>query len=168
MSSPGEVVAEAFALAAAPDLAPRYNIAPTQEAAVVRGGEAKTRELAMLRWGLIPAWSKDPGIGNRLINARAESAADKPAFRAALRHRRCLVVADGFYEWRRLAGRKQPYLVRFRDRRPFGFAGLWERWRAPEGGTIESFASLTADVVPVSLRVNSPANDDPGLLEPAG
>ena len=90
------------------------------------------RELAFLRWGLVPSWAQDPAIGNRLINARAETAAQKPAFRAAMRRRRCLVVADGFYEWQRTGARKQPYFIHMRDDRPFAFAGLWESWEGAD------------------------------------
>ena len=125
-------------------LRPRYNIAPTQEIAAVRltaGGAG--RELALLRWGLIPAWARDPGIGVRLINARAETAAEKPSFRAAFRRRRCLIVADGFYEWQKRPGGKRPYYVRLRGGRLFAFAGLWERWTGPDGGVIESCTLLT-------------------------
>jgi putative SOS response-associated peptidase YedK len=116
-----------------PPLAPRFNIAPTQPVAAVRlAPESGQRQLAFLKWGLVPAWAKDPAIGNRLINARAESVAEKPAFRAAFRRRRCLVVADGFYEWQRSGGRKQPYFIRLRDDRPFAFAGLWESWEGKD------------------------------------
>jgi putative SOS response-associated peptidase YedK len=99
----------------------------------------------MVRWGLIPFWAKDVKIGNRLINARAESVSVKPAFRAAWKQRRCLVPADAFYEWRRLEKRKQPYMVMLRDRGPFAFAGLWERWEAPDGERIESCTIITTD-----------------------
>lgn len=126
------------------NLQPRYNVAPGQEVAVVRAAEPGRRSggrLSMLRWGLIPAWAKDPAIGNRLINARSETVAEKPAFRAAYRRRRCLVPADGFYEWQRIpprtairgSGTRQPWLFGLRDGSSFAFAGLWERWSAPEG-----------------------------------
>ncbi len=132
LSSPGEVVAEVFDLVDVPEVLPRYNLAPTQEAAVVRvPAPGAPRQLARLRWGLIPAWAKDPAIGNRMINARAESAGEKPAYRDSFRRRRCLVPADGFYEWKRVGKGKQPYLIRRRDRRPFAFAGLWSAWHAP-------------------------------------
>lgn len=124
------------------DASPRYNIAPTQSVPVVRASEAE-RHFAELRWGLIPLWAKDRAIGNRLINARAETVADKPAFRAAFRQRRCLVLADGFYEWRREGNRKQPYYFRRPHGEPFAFAGLWERWHSPEGELIETCALIT-------------------------
>jgi putative SOS response-associated peptidase YedK len=126
-----------------PKLTPRYNIAPTQDVAAVRAGVEGGRVLVELRWGLIPSWAKDRSIGSRMINARAETVADKPAFRAALRSRRCLVLADGFYEWQRLGARKQPYFIGLRNGGPFAFAGLWERW-APNGSEpIESCTILT-------------------------
>lgn len=110
------------------ELGPRYNIAPTQAVAVV-ANEAP-RKLALMQWGLIPSWAKDPKIGNSLINARGETVAEKPAFRAALKKRRCLILADGFYEWRQgEAKAKQPYFIQLKDGRPFAFAGLWEAWK---------------------------------------
>ena len=100
-----------------------------------------------LRWGLVPYWADDPSIGNRLINARSETAHEKPAFRDAFRRRRCLVLTDGFYEWREEGGRKQPYWVHLPERRPFTFAGLWERWLPDDGDPIHSFTILTTDAV---------------------
>ncbi|WP_373049262.1 SOS response-associated peptidase [Vulgatibacter sp.] len=150
----------AFALASQVRLEPRYNIAPTQPVPAVRLGPGG-RELAELRWGLIPRWADDSKIGHRLINARAESVAEKPAFRDAFRHRRCVVPATGFYEWRKEGKRKLPYLVRRRDGAVFGIAGLWERWRGPTG-PVESCTLLTRpaagpvaqlhDRMPVALR----------------
>ncbi|MEW6613751.1 MAG: SOS response-associated peptidase, partial [Pseudomonadota bacterium] len=130
LSSRPEALQLLFELEALPPLAPRYNIAPTQAVPVVRQHGAG-REMTLMRWGLIPSWAKDPGIGARLINARAEGAADKPAFRAAFRRRRCLIPADGFYEWRNQNGRKQPFYFRREDGTPFAFAGLWEHWHGP-------------------------------------
>jgi putative SOS response-associated peptidase YedK len=145
LRSSGEAVAEAFDLPDVPDLLPRFNIAPSQTVAVVRQpAEAKSRELASLHWGLIPAWADDPSIGNRLANARSETAATKPSFRSAFRSRRCLVVADGFYEWQKSNGRKQPYFVGLPSDRPFGLAGLWERWEK-HGEPVESCTILTTD-----------------------
>jgi len=129
LRAPASTVADQFKLLEVQPLEPRFNIAPTQLVAAVRlAVESDQRQFVWLTWGLVPAWAKDPAIGNRLINARAESVAEKPAFRAAFRRRRCLVVADGFYEWQRSGGRKQPYFIRLRDDRPFAFAGLWECW----------------------------------------
>jgi putative SOS response-associated peptidase YedK len=144
LSTPADLVAELFELETTPELAPRYNIAPSQEAAVVRKS-ADGRRLDLLRWGLIPFWAKDAKIGYRTINARSETAAAKPAFRAAFRRRRCLVVADGFYEWARRGDSKQPYHFRLAGSGPMAFAGLWESWNDPEGGPLESFTILTTE-----------------------
>lgn len=179
---PAVSLAEGFGLGEVPSLSPRYNIAPSQEVAAVRipaGGGA--RELAMMRWGLIPSWAKDPSIGNRMINARAETVAEKPAFRTAIRRRRCLVPADGFYEWKRTNGRKQPFYIRMRGGRAFAFAGLWDSWEGPEDGIVLSCAILTTgpnellrpihDRMPVIVSPReyelwlSPEVRDPHLLE---
>ena len=117
------------------NLRPRYNVAPSQDVAAVRAAEGG-RSLAMLRWGLIPAWARDPAIGHKLINARSETAAEKPSFRSAFRHRRCLIPADGFYEWQRRGGTRQPWLFGLRDAAPMIFAGLWERWTVPAGAAL--------------------------------
>ncbi|MEH2331811.1 SOS response-associated peptidase [Nostoc sp.] len=132
-------LSEVFHIESVPDLAAEYNIAPTQMVAtVLQNPESEKREFKHLHWGLIPSWAKDAGMGAKLINARAETVAEKPAFRSAFKHRRCLVLADGFYEWQRQQGKKQPFYFRLQDGQPFGFAGLWERWRClrqPEAGT---------------------------------
>ncbi len=142
----GERLAEAFGLSEVPSLFPRYNIAPTQAVPVIRVLRAnpatKGRELVPLRWGLIPSWADDPAIGNRLINARSETVADKPSFRGAFRNRRCLIPADGFYEWKKAGKAKQPVYVQRRNGMPFAFAGLWEQWER-EGEVIESCAVIT-------------------------
>jgi len=211
LATPGEVIAELFSLPAVPDLSPRYNIAPTQDVAIVRNRASGEREWAAVHWGLIPSWAKDPGIGARMINARAETIAEKPAFRSAFRARRCLIPADGFFEWRKLEGRKQPYYITWRGGKPFAFAGLWETWRGGDAPAKESCTILTTspnevlvslhdrmpvilsprdhaawldgatereallallapcpseevEAYPVSLRVNSPRNDDPGCI----
>ena len=119
----------------------RYNIAPTQEVLTVVGGEE--RRGGYMRWGLIPHWAKDPKIGSRMINARAETVAEKPSFRNALRRRRCLVLADGFYEWRRVGKTKTPMRIVMRSGEPFAFAGLWETWKDPEGTVIPSCTIIT-------------------------
>lgn len=139
------LLAEHFHLAAVPaDLSAHYNIAPSQDVPIVRRVEGLGRRLDRVRWGLVPGWAKDLSAGNRMINARAETLAERPAFRAAFRHRRCLVAADGFYEWKRLDGSKQPYWIGLQDRRPLAFAGLWEHWDAPDGsGTVESCTIIT-------------------------
>jgi putative SOS response-associated peptidase YedK len=133
LASPTERLAEEFGVdASSIELAPNYNVAPTQKVAAVleEGGQ---RRLEVLRWGLIPPWADDPGIGSRMINARSETAPGKPSFRRAFRERRCLIPADGFYEWQRTNGAKQPYYIHMEDGRPFAFAGLWESWSKGEG-----------------------------------
>lgn len=138
----GEQLAAQFQLAASPDLTARYNIAPSQPVAIIRA-EADRRWLALVRWGLIPAWAKDTTLGARMINARAETVAEKPAFRTALRQRRCLIPADGFYEWQAQADGKQPYYIRLAEGGAFALAGLWERWQTPDGDWLESCTILT-------------------------
>ncbi len=122
---------------------PRYNIAPTQPVAVIPNTGDNT--LSMYKWGLIPSWSKDPAIGDRMINARAESLAEKPSFRNAYRRRRCLVLADGFFEWQQnpASKSKQPMYIRLKGSQPFAFAGLWELWHSPDGSEIRSCTIIT-------------------------
>jgi putative SOS response-associated peptidase YedK len=147
VTTPGEVLAELFELDEKPHLSPRYNVAPTQEVAIVRARPPERgagRELAMVRWGLVPFWAKERSIGNRLINARAESISQKPSFRDSFKKRRCLIPADGFYEWQKTDGRKQPWLVRLRGGEPFAFAGLWSAWKDRESdATLESCTIVT-------------------------
>lgn len=136
---------EALELNAIPvDWAPRYNVAPTQ--AVLAVTDATAREASWMRWGLVPSWAKDLSIGSRLINARAETLAEKPSFRAAFARRRCLIPANGFYEWQKPKsgrGLSQPYFLSLRDGKPFAFAGLWELWRSPEGEEVRSCTIIT-------------------------
>jgi putative SOS response-associated peptidase YedK len=134
-----------------PNLPPRYNVAPTQQVPIVRlAGNDGAREIAQVRWGLIPFWAKDAAIGSKMINARAEGIAEKPAFRAALKSRRCLVLADGFYEWQATPGRKVPWRITLKDGEPFAFAGLWERWeKAPDGVPVESCTIVTTSANPL-------------------
>ncbi|QLE40361.1 SOS response-associated peptidase [Nostoc sp. C052] len=137
-------LSQVFHVESVPDLAAEYNIAPTQMVAtVLQNPESEKREFKQLYWGLIPSWAKDAGIGAKLINARAETVAEKPSFRSAFKHRRCLVLADGFYEWQRQQGKKQPFYFRLQDGQPFGFAGLWERWKTPANEEIISCTILT-------------------------
>jgi putative SOS response-associated peptidase YedK len=192
---------------------PRYNVAPSQPIPIVK--DPNTRAVELYKWGLVPFWSKDIAIGNRLINARAETAAEKPAFRAAYKYRRCLILADGFYEWKKepQSKAKTPYLFKLKDDGPFTFAGLYEHWEPPVGGELHTCTILTcapnalvgevhsrmpvmldaearwrwldpnadkktlqsllvpypADEMkgfPVSAAVNSPANDNPEVVEP--
>ena len=127
-------------------LRPRYNIAPTQPIAAVRiSRDTKRRELTHFHWGLIPSWAKDPTIGSRMINARSETAAEKPSFRSAVKYRRCLVPADGFYEWQKQPGTKTkiPMYIHMKDRSPFAFAGLWDNWQSKDGSEIRSCTIIT-------------------------
>ncbi len=133
VSNPGEILPELVRGGSYPETAARYNVAPTQPAPVVVAGEDGSRRVVVMRWGLVPYWAEDPEIGNRMINARSETAAEKPAFRDSFKRRRCLVAADGFYEWQKVPGGKQPFLLRLTGGAPFGFAGLWDRWHGPRG-----------------------------------
>lgn len=181
--SPAEAVRRTFALDDLPELEPRYNIAPTQSVPAIRAGEGGGRTLAMLHWGLVPKWAKERAVGNRMINARAETIAEKPAYRDAFRKRRCLVAADGWYEWQSAPGGKKPWFIRLRDGGPIGFAGLWERWKDPaDGSLLESCTIVTTDAsasirkihdrMPVVLperewdRWLDPAYSDAGMLAP--
>jgi putative SOS response-associated peptidase YedK len=139
------VLAEVFELDHVPEHEPRYNIAPTQEVPIVRRGRDGGREPCPARWGLIPSWAKDAKIGARMINARSETAASKPSFRAAVKRRRCLIPADGFYEWQKVGSGKQPHFIRFADERVFALAGLWEVWRPQEDQTVTSCTILTTE-----------------------
>ncbi len=140
--SGGRELTERFRLAGEPAVVQRYNIAPTQAVAVIRTSD-QGRRLEMLRWGLIPSWAKDEKIASRLVNARVETAADKPAFRSAFRKRRCLIPADGFYEWKTERRQKQPLLIRLHHAGPFAFAGLWESWHGTDGAALETCTILT-------------------------
>jgi putative SOS response-associated peptidase YedK len=157
-----EAIRQLFGYPERPNFPPRYNVAPTQPIPIVRlvNGE---RHFALVRWGLIPGWVKDPKAFSLLINARGESLNDKPAFRNAMRYRRCLIPADGFYEWE--VKSKRPYHVRLKGGGPFAFAGLWESWTGPNGEETESAAIVTTDANN-SLR---PIHDRmPVMLEPEG
>jgi putative SOS response-associated peptidase YedK len=161
MFSSGDELARLLGVVAAdvPDLTPRYNIAPTQPVAAVRLAEDGRRAFVLLRWGLIPSWAREPGVGHSLINGRSETVAEKPAFRAAFKARRCLIPASGFYEWQATGEKhKQPFHIRMRDGKPFAFAGLWERWHGESGSEpVETCAILTtaanAVVRPVHQRM---------------
>lgn len=207
----------AFPWVAVPgEMTPRYNIAPTQPVAVIPN-DGQNR-LDFFVWGLIPFWAKDPKIGSRMINARSETLAEKPSFKNAYRRRRCLVLADGFYEWHKAPGQraKTPYYIQMESREPFAFGGLWETWHNGDGSEIKSCTIITTEpnalvsrvhnrmpvvlaaeayqdwldpeerepeslndllgpfpaeemtAYPVSTLVNSPANDVPEVIEPAG
>ena len=169
LTSPVDALIAEFGLAGADEsLHPNFNVAPTQEVAAVVA-ENGSRRLEMFRWGLVPSWAKDPEIGARMINARAETAPEKPSFRSAFRRRRCLIPADGFYEWRREEGGKQPFYIRMNDGRPFAFAGLWESWN---DGEIRSCTILTTSAndlvgeVHERMPVILPAEERDAWLDP--
>ncbi len=135
-----------FAVEAGPEWAPRYNVAPTQMAPIVRmRPDGGPRELVPLRWGLVPSWAKEVSIGNRMINARAETVATKPSFRSALRRRRCLVPTDGYFEWKKTPHGKQPYYIRLQAETPFAMAGLWEHWHAGQSDALQTFTVITTE-----------------------
>ncbi len=163
--SPSEATAAVFGVTSSIAVEPRYNIAPTQYIAAIREVENEGRELIMLRWGLVPFWAKDPAIGNRMINARAETVAEKPAYRAAFRKRRCLVLADGFYEWKKEAGGKTPYLISLASGSPFALAGLWETWSSKD--TDESIQSATLITTAANDFMATIHHRMPVILEPA-
>jgi putative SOS response-associated peptidase YedK len=166
ITTPVEALRRLFCLAGpAPNLAARYNVAPCQDVPVVRAAGDGARSLAMLRWGLVPSWAKDAGIGNRLINARLETVHEKPSFRAAAVARRCILPADGFYEWKKEGKAKQPYRICLEDGAPFGFAGLWERWRDPAGSVMETCAILTTEANEALRAIH---HRMPVILDPAG
>ncbi|HZP76637.1 MAG TPA: SOS response-associated peptidase [Pseudolabrys sp.] len=164
-SSP-DVIRAMLGYAEQPNFPPRFNIAPTQPIALARLFEGR-RQFALARWGLIPAWVKDPRDFSLLINARGETVNDKPAFNAAMRYRRCLIPADGFYEWQRMGGRSRPFFVRRRDRAPFAFAGLWENWMGPNGEEVETAAIVTtrANATLASIHDRMPVIIPPGSFD---
>ena len=125
--------------------APRFNIAPTQPVLVIPNDDQNTADFFV--WGLIPMWAKDPAIGNKLINARGETLEEKPAFRSSLKYKRCLILADGFYEWKGAEGKKvkTPFFIHMKDRKPFAFAGLWDSWNSPDGALIKSCTIITTE-----------------------
>ncbi len=139
-------VARAFGVDPNPALqtSPRYNIAPTQDIVVVLRDEEKAH-LDMMRWGLIPAWAKDESVGSRMINARAETLAEKPSFKRLLQSRRCLIVSDGFYEWKQEHGSKTPMYITLKEKDPFAFAGLWDAWKSPDGQVIRTCTIVTTE-----------------------
>ena len=177
--SPSEATAALFGVENSLPVAERYNIAPSQFIAAIRNDEQGAAELTMLRWGLVPFWAKDPAIGNRMINARAETVGEKPSFRDAYRKRRCLILADGFYEWQKGADGKTPYFISLADGQPFAFAGIWEHWKSKESDeSLQTAAIITTAAnefmstlhhrMPVVLRPDLAATwlgGDPDCLE---
>jgi putative SOS response-associated peptidase YedK len=164
LTSPPEAVRSYFETVNEPEFPPRYNIAPTQPVLIVRHDAKRRRELALVRWGLLPSWVKDPHGFSTLINARSEGAAEKPAFRGGMRHRRCLVPADAFYEWTGTRGRRRPHLLRLRSGGPFAMAGIWEHWLGADGSELETMAILT---VPSNRPVSALHDRMPALLPPS-
>ena len=143
---------------------PRYNIAPSQQALAILQGKDGQRQGHMLRWGLIPFWAKEPGIGSKMINARAETLAQRPSFRQAFRERRCVIPASGFYEWQARNGKKQPFYFRLRSKLPLSLAGLWEEWLSPQG-PLRTFAIITTEA---NATVGSVHKRMPVILSPEG
>lgn len=142
LTADGTQLQLAFDLNAAPEPhAPRFNIAPSQPIAVITNDNP--HDLTFFKWGLVPSWAKDPGMGNKMINARSETAFEKPAFRSAFKRRRCLIPADGFFEWQKRAGGKVPMFIHMDDYSLFAFAGLWEVWHSPDGGELRTATILT-------------------------
>ena len=161
--SPHEAIARLFGVAGTPLVEPRWNIAPTRFVATVRADAEGHRTLAMLYWGLVPSWARERSIGQRMNNARGETLAEKPSFRNAWRRRRCLVLADGWYEWQRVGSIKQPYFFHFADAEPFGMAGLWESWRDPDSGEpLESCCIVTT----AARGVAAPVHDRMPVIVP--
>jgi putative SOS response-associated peptidase YedK len=162
LTSAPEVLRALFRYAEQPNFPPRYNVAPTQPIPIVRVNDGK-REFVLMRWGLLPSWVKDPKTFSLLINARGESAAEKPAFRAAMKRRRCLIPADGFYEWQAGGARKQPYFIHAKSGAPLAFAGLWETWTGPNGEELDTAAIVTTS----ANRTLQPIHDRmPVILAP--
>ena len=167
-------IALAFGLAHPPSVRPRYNVAPMQEVPIVRVSASGSREFVAVRWGLVPRWAKDPAIGSKMINARGETVATKPSFRTAFRRHRCLIPANGFYEWMPAAdGRKQPVLIAMKDGSVFAFAGLYERWLTGDGEPLDSCTILTTDANDLLRAVHDrmpvivPADQYARWLDPA-
>lgn len=181
LTTPVEGIRRLFGFSQIPNLPARYNIAPTQAVLTVRAakpgsaaasggvpeGQVGARDAFLARWGLIPSWAKDPSIGAKMINARADTITEKPSFRAAFRRRRCLIPADSFYEWKTLDSGKQAYRITFADGEPFAFAALWEDWQGADGSEIESCTIVTTEAVPAIADVHHrmPVILDPDAFE---
>jgi putative SOS response-associated peptidase YedK len=182
-ASPSRAYAELFGLADTEvELPPRYNVAPSQAVLAARVEPSQRTRLVPLRWGLVPGWSKGPDPRYSMINARAETVHEKPAYRSAFKYRRCLIPSEGFYEWRSESGRKQPWFIHRRDHRPFAMAGLWEHWQDPAGNELESCTILVTEANPLIAPIHDrmpvildptdwdawvdPLNQDPSVLRP--
>ena len=156
-----DTVAKTFGVPATLETSPRYNIAPTQDVVSILHNGAD--HLAWLRWGLIPSWAKDESVGSRMINARAETLAEKPSFKGLLRSKRCLIVADGFFEWRQENGFKTPMYITLKSGEPFAFAGLWDLWKSPDGQQIRTCTIITTEPNEVVALIH---NRMPAILLP--
>jgi len=153
-ADPLEIIAEQFGIEVIDlDLSPRYNVAPGQQVAVIINEE--TREIVDLKWGLVPFWAKDPSIGNRMINARAETVLEKPSYKNAMKKRRCLIPASGFYEWKKDGKVKAPYYFRHNNGKPFGLAGLWETWKDPDGNELKTFTIITTESNELAAQIHN-------------
>lgn len=162
--SPAEATAALFGATSQVTPAARFNIAPSQDIAAIRRDENRLASLTMVRWGLVPFWAKEPSIGNRMINARAETVAEKPSFRTAYRKRRCLIPADGFYEWHTSEGRKTPWFISLENGKTFAFAGLWESWQDKDTGqTLDTAAIITCEANQFMSRLH---HRMPVIMEP--
>ncbi|MAO93503.1 MAG: DUF159 family protein [Rhodospirillales bacterium] len=166
LTTPVDGIRKLFGFSQIPNLPARYNIAPTQAVLAVRRDD-QGRSAFMARWGLIPSWSKDPSIGAKMINARAETVQEKPSFKTAFRRRRCLIPADAFYEWKTIGGAKQPFRIAFEDATVFAFAGLWERWQGADGSDVETCSIVTteANATLADLHHRMPVILDSDLFE---
>ncbi|GMU50842.1 MAG: DUF159 family protein [Candidatus Desulfobacillus denitrificans] len=164
LKAPPADIARQFGVDAVPELAPRYNIAPTQDILIIRTDAQARLEAVQVKWGLLPSWAKDISMAAKLANARGETVAEKPAFRSAFRRMRCLIPADGFYEWEATPSGKQPWFLRLKSQAPLAFAGLWEHWQGPDGAPLETATIITTGanelVRPVHDRM-------PVILQPA-
>lgn len=160
----GEMLAQIFGVKSVMDIRPRYNIAPTQLVPVVRTSpKDNTLHIDFLKWGLIPSWAKDPFIGNHLFNTRSETVDQKPSFRTAIKHRRCIVPASGFYEWQEIGGKKHPLYIKLKDDILMMFAGIWDHWKNPDGNITESFLILNTSS---NKLINPLHNRMPVILDP--
>lgn len=158
---PLDVFIKLFGIREVGDVRPRFNVAPSQSVPVIREASDGRRQILAMRWGFVPAWAKEFGVG--LINARAETAGEKPSFRQAFRQRRCIVPASGFYEWAKVDGKKTPHYIHMTDGAPMPFAGLWESWKSPEGQVTETCTILTT----TANSVVAPIHDRmPVILHP--
>jgi putative SOS response-associated peptidase YedK len=147
ISTPTDILKVRFKVQRCEDLTPNFNAAPTQRLPVILNSEPAAINLC--QWGLIPGWAREPTIGNKMINARAETLSQKPSFRDPFKRHRCLVLADGFYEWKKVSEKKIPYRISMKTNEPFAFAGIWDEWRSPEGECLRSFAIITTEPNPL-------------------